>query len=239
MSYKEHILKQMKYYSTLPITALLAFTTINLMVHWNIIPSGLEQLNLYQDSLAGYFYLLIVLIIFLESIVYVGFYFPGQFFAVLLVIGASPSLSDIVMLTFAMVAAATAGSVVNYGIGRFTAKSPPESHAKTKLKHLLLAMIHMNSLAFFMLAQGANRKPIKVVLLAGLLNLPYYLVIIASTAFLSDEVMQIAENTPLLFTLLSIWLVLAIYLDFRRSKSTPDQQTVSEPVEKSILTETD
>lgn len=209
----------MKYYSTLPLTALVAFSTINILVYWNIIPSGLEQLNLYQSQLQNYFYLLIVLIIFLESIVYVGFYFPGQFFAVLLVIGASPSFNDILMLTLAMVTAATIGSTVNYGIGRFTSASTDTSQEKTPLKHLLLAMIHMNSLAFFMLAQGAKRKSMRVVLLAGFINLPYYLVLIASTAWLSEEVMQIAENTPLLFSLLSLWLVVALVLDIKKRRA--------------------
>lgn len=209
----------MKYNSTLPLTALVAFSVINLMVMEGYVPSGLEQLNKYQASLEDYFYALIVLIIFLESIVYVGFYFPGQFFAVLLVINANPTMNDILMLTVAMVTAATAGSIVNYSIGRFTSSPPQQHDAETKLRHLLLAMIHMNSLAFFMMAQGANRKSVKVVLLAGLLNLPYYLLLIASTAYLSDEVMQIAENTPLLFTLLLIWLSIAVYLDLKKHKS--------------------
>ena len=209
----------MKLYSTLPLTALLAFTTINLLVHWEIIPSGMEQLNLYQASLKDTFYLLIVLIIFLESIVYVGFYFPGQFFAVLLVIGANPTFDDIVMLTIAMVTAATLGSILNYCIGRFSSSAPEQEPGKTKLKHLLLAMIHMNSLAFFMVSQGSARKPFKIVFLAGLINLPYYLAIIATTVYLSEEVMQVAENTPLLFSLITTWLAIAIYLDIKRHRT--------------------
>lgn len=213
----------MKYYSTLPVTALVAFSSINLLVFLQIIPSGLEQLNLYQASLENYFYLLIILIILLESIVYVGFYFPGQFFAVLLVIGSNPSFADIVLLTAAMVIAATVGSIINYCIGRYSISSGQHAVEQTKLKHLLLAMIHMNSLAFFMVSQGANRHSIRIVFLAGLLNLPYYLVLIASTAYLSDEVMQIAENTVLLFSLLLIWLCVALSLDFKKHRSTNKQ----------------
>lgn len=213
----------MKYYSTLPLTALFAFSLINLLVLFELIPSGLEQLNSYQDSLENYFYLLILLIILLESIVYVGFYFPGQFFAVILVIGANPDAGDILLLTAAMVAAATTGSLVNYSIGRMTSKNHGESIEKTKLKHLLLAMIHMNSLAFFMLAQGAARKPIRIVLLAGVLNLPYYLLLIGSTAYMSEQVMGIAENTPLLYSLLAIWLGIAIHLDVTKRRHAKQQ----------------
>lgn len=217
----------MKYYSTLPVTALVAFSAVNLLVYWNIIPSGLEQLNVYQASLENYFYLLIVLIILLESIVYVGFYFPGQFFAVLLVIGSNPSFNDIVLLTLAMVTAATLGSVINYCIGRYSSSPPEQFHQKTKLKHLLLAMIHMNSLAFFMVSRGANRNSFRIVLLAGLLNLPYYLVLIASTAYLGDEVMQIAENTAVLFSLLFVWLCVALVLDVKKRRSTNRQSIVA------------
>ena len=59
----------------------------------------------------------------------------------------------------------------------------------------------------------------RVVWLAGLLNLPYYLALIAATAFLSEEVMQIAENSALVFSLLALWLVIAFILDVRKYRS--------------------
>ena len=204
----------MKFYSTLPLTAIFAFSLVNLLVFFEIIPPGLAILNDLQASFGDYFYLLIMIIILLESIVYVGFYFPGQFFAVLLVISAKPQTSDIIALTLAMVVAATLGSCVNYLLGRFNNKQYDEP-GPTSIKSLLLAMIHMNSLAFFMFSQGANHKPAKVVWLAGLLNLPYYLALIAATAYLSEEVMQVAENSVLLFSLLGIWLAIAVFLDVK------------------------
>ena len=205
----------MKFYSTLPLTALLAFSFINLLVQWQVIPPGLTILSELQSLFADYFFVLIMLIILLESIVYIGFYFPGQFFAVLLVISAKPQISDLFTLTLAMVIAATLGSFINYLLGRFN-RSEYDDDSKTSVKSLLLAMIHMNSLAFFMFAQGANHKPIRVVWLAGLLNLPYYLALIATTAYLSDEVMQVAENSVLLFTLLGIWLAVALFFDINK-----------------------
>jgi membrane-associated protein len=207
----------MKFYSTLPLTALLAFSFINILVQWQIIPSGLTILSELQALFADYFFVLIMLIILLESIVYIGFYFPGQFFAVLLVISAKPQVSDLFTLTLAMVIAATLGSFINYLLGRFN-RSEYDDKSQTSVKSLLLAMIHMNSLAFFMFAQGANHKPIRVVWLAGLLNLPYYLALIATTAYLSDEVMQLAENSVLLFSLLGVWLAVALFLDINKHR---------------------
>jgi membrane-associated protein len=205
----------MKYYISLPITALIAFSAINLLIFYDVIPPGLQLLEQLQGQLGNSFYLLLMLIILAESIVYVGFYFPGQFFAVLLVISAKPDWTDISVLTLAMVTAATLGSAINYGLGRFKSSDAHDT-SSTKLKHLLLAMIHMNSLAFFMFSQGLNHRPFKIVLLAGLLNLPYYLLLIAITAFLSEEVMQIAENTVLLYSLLTLWLIVAGALDIKR-----------------------
>lgn len=214
----------MKYASTLPFTAIFAVSLLATLVHFEIIPPGLVLLESMQTSFGDYFYALIFLIIFLESIVYVGFYFPGQFFAVVLVILAKPDASDIVALTVAMVVAATLGSLVNYLLGKSTS-SEPEGHKKVHLKYLLLAMIHMNSLAFFMFAQGANRRPIKIVGLAGLLNLPYYLLLITLTAVMSEEIMQVAESTWLVLSILAVWLIIAVGLDIRKKRQLANQST--------------
>lgn len=208
----------MKYAATLPLTALIALGSITLLVDFGAIPPGLQVLEGLQDLFGSFAYLLIFLIILLEAIVYVGFYFPGQFFAVVLVVLAEPSTADIVWLTLAMVAGATLGSFINYKLGSASVGDQVISPSKPKLKHLLLAMIHINSLAFFMFNQGAQGRNANVVWLAGLLNLPYYLLLIAGTAYLSEEVMQLAENTVLLFSLISIWLVVALIWDWRQKR---------------------
>ena len=101
-------------------------------------------------------------------------------------------------------------------LGRFS-KSKSESDTKTiKLSSLLLAMIHINSLAFFMFSQGANRKPMKIVALAGLFNLPYYLLLIAGTAVLSEQVMAMAENTAMLISVILLWLLVSLYFDYKK-----------------------
>lgn len=205
----------MKYAFSLPLTALFALSLIHILVHFDIIPPGADILERMQSAIDSGFYILIFLIILLESIIYVGFYFPGQFFAVILVIGADPNWLDVVYLTVAMVLAATLGSVINYYLGKISDRKK-EAERETQLKHLLLAMIHINSLAFFMFAQGASHKSFKVVLLAGILNLPYYLLLIAGTAVLSEQVMTMAENTVMLFSVILIWLLVAAILDYRK-----------------------
>ena len=204
----------MKYYSSLPASALAAVLFFTALIHYSVIPPGMEILQGLQDKFADYFFALIFLIILLESVIYVGFYFPGQFFAVVLVILSKPTWYDIMALTGAMVLAATLGSIINYALGRFASRQAEPK--PLSFKSLLLAMIHINSLAFFMFAQGAARRPFRVVWLAGLLNLPYYFVLILLTTTLSEGIMQIAESTWLLAAIIGVWLAIALVLDLRR-----------------------
>lgn len=206
----------MKYASILPLSALIALSLIAILVNFNIIPPGSQILELMQDSFNNGLYFLIFLIILLESIVYVGFYFPGQFFAVVIVVGTNPTPKGVFLLTVAMVFAATIGSAINYMLGRYSKRKSAADIKSTKLSSLLLAMIHINSLAFFMFSQGANRKPMKIVALAGLFNLPYYLLLIAGTAVLSEQVMSMAENTFMLISVISLWLVISLYFDYKK-----------------------
>lgn len=200
----------------LPFSALLALSLIAILVHFTIIPPGSEILDMMKNSFDTGLYFLIFLIILLESIIYVGFYFPGQFFAVVIVVSTNPSAKDIFLLTVAMVLAATIGSTINYMLGKYTKNEKVFDAKPTKLSRLLLAMIHINSLAFFMFSQGTNRKPMKIVALAGLFNLPYYLLLIAGTAVLSEQVMAMAENTYMLFSVISVWLLISLYFDYKK-----------------------
>ena len=207
----------MKYTSTLPASALFAVLLLTGLVQYEVIPSGMTILEQLKGLFGAYFFALIFIIILLESIVYVGFYFPGQFFAVVLVILSGPSLADITLLTICMVSAATLGSSINYMLGK-TTRNEEGIGPTFSIKSLLLAMIHMNSLAFFMFNAGAREKPFKIVWMAGLINLPYYLVLILITATLSEEIMQVAESTWLLAVFISLWLMISIFYDVRQYK---------------------
>lgn len=207
----------MKYRFFLPLSAIFVLLILQIAVSKSIIPQGLELLQVFNSQFGGYFYLFIFLIILLESIVYVGFYFPGQFFAVLLVIGANPEPIGIVFLTIAMVCAATIGSMINFFIGRQQAQGVQQT--QVRFRALLLAMIHINSLAFFMVSQGANGQRWRIVWLAGLLNLPYYLVLIWGTTFFSESIMQMAENTYFIMVALVTWLLIAIFLDVKQYRA--------------------
>ncbi|WP_026375096.1 hypothetical protein [Aestuariibacter salexigens] len=211
----------MKYNFILPLSALIVVVALNVLIEVGVLPPGLAILENIKQSFGEGFYLLVFLIILLESIIYVGFYFPGQFFAVMLVVLANPDQGDIIALTLCMVGAATLGSAINFLLGRFTSAKKPQQ-GKASLKQLLLAMIHINSLAFFMFNQGSQRRHPGIIATAGLLNLPYYLALIAGTAVLSEEVMGMAENTWFIAAAISVWLAVAIVLDIKQQRTAID-----------------
>ena len=209
----------MSYRFYLPLTALIVLILFTILVHFQWLPPGLEMLHSLQGMFGAYFYVLIFVIILLESIVYMGFYIPGQFFAVLLVVLAKPAWQDIGYLTLVMVLAATLGSIINYWLGSRCGQRSDKS-AGFSWRALLLAMIHINSLAFFMFQQGAKRRPFRVVWLAGLLNLPYYLLLIGLTSVLSEEILALAENNLVLIAVISLWLLVAGYLDWQDARDS-------------------
>ncbi|MGY0650165.1 MAG: hypothetical protein ACW7DU_18780, partial [Paraglaciecola chathamensis] len=108
----------MRYHSLLPLSAILSIGIMSLLITLDIIPAGMTMLEQLKMAFEGHIFALILIIILAESIVYVGFYFPGQFFAVLLVVLAKPEWSDILYLTLCMVLGATLGSVINYFLGQ-------------------------------------------------------------------------------------------------------------------------
>ncbi|MCC2615473.1 hypothetical protein LJ739_04370 [Aestuariibacter halophilus] len=201
--------------SLLPASALLVASAFYFATQSGALAPGDVLLEQLQHYLNDAFVPVLFLIILLESIMYVGFYFPGQFFAVLLVIAVSPTFEGVLGLTVAMVAAATVGSAINFYLGRVCAR-PQQRHQQWRLKQLLPAMIHMNGLAFYMFSQGANGAPWRIVWLAGLFNLPYYLLLVSVTVMFSNDIMGMAEDPRIILVLLATWLIIASWLDIKR-----------------------
>lgn len=144
------------------------------------------------------------LIIFAESIIYVGFYLPGQFIAVILVISGSDSLWDILPLTLISLVAVTLAASLNYGIGSIF-REKNQSVTPIDYKKLLLSMIHINTLALALFEAGKMRYPKWIIVVVGLLNLPYYLIMIAVVYQFQDAARELGENPYYLLIALIIW----------------------------------
>jgi membrane-associated protein len=133
------------------------------------------------------------LVIFAESIIYLGFYIPGQFIAVILVISGSDSLWDILPLTLVSIIAVTLSALVNYSIGSYF-REKDQQITPVDYRKLLLSMIHINTLALALFEAGKLRYPKWIIGIVGILNLPYYLIMIALVYQFQGAARELGEN---------------------------------------------
>jgi membrane-associated protein len=198
----------MKY--IIPLSALIVYSIIFILMQIGILPE-LSLTSTSFDFSSGIFIYLFI-IIFLESIIYLGFYLPGQFIAVVLITQSDYGFLGIIGLSLISIIAVTLAATANYFLGYFFSKEKKVIY-KVDYRKLLLSMIHINTLALFMFEQGTKKGPKKLILLTGVLNLPYYFIIIGVTYYFKDSILGIAENPYTVFIILLIWFGYSIAKD--------------------------
>ena len=198
-------------YTKLPTAILSIFLFMTLAISQGWIPTGLELLQSLRDGIGDQWFWLVVFCIFLEALIVISLYFPGQYIAAILVILSGPTFTDIIMLTAAMVIAVTLGSSVNYAIGRYY--SNERITKPMSFKTLLPAMIHSSGLAIFTFNWGLQKGTAKLIIASALLNLPYYLLIMFITVSFGEQIIAATDNPLIIGTALLIWLGIAIYRD--------------------------
>lgn len=199
--------------SFIPLTGLVIYSTLLFLEKLSIIPDPFDSFNAIATLYSNYSFLLLFFIILIEGIIYLGFYFPGQLFAVLVVLTNDPTLTNIVILSFISIIAVTISSLVNYKLGTLL----PKKEKEFKIKHLIVAMLHLNLLALYMLELGMARHGKKPILYAGLMNIPYYLLLFGGTFLIKDLIYT--EDSYYLLFLLIIWSSITLFIDFRKKKN--------------------
>ena len=207
-------------YTKLPLTILTIYVVFTAASELGLIPSGIAMLEQLQASVGDYWFWLVLFCIFLESLVVISLYFPGQYIAAILVISSSPTTTDIVLLSIAMVIATTVGSAVNYGIGRYLSKERVQGHQKVSYKTLLPALVHSSGLAIFTFNWGLQRGTAKMISASALLNTPYYLVIMFTTVTYGREIIAATDNPVIILSALSLWLLISVGRDWRKRTIT-------------------
>jgi len=202
----------------IPLSALLIYLGILWLINLNIIPDPIEIINYIKNLELNTIIILMFLVILLESIVYIWFYLPGQFIAVLLVLSYSKNIYDIFYLTLISIVAVTIWAFINYYLWYFIARNKKteikkEEIKKIDYKKLLFSMIHINTIALFIFDQWIKKAPKKIIYITWLLNIPYYFLIILVTYLLKDEVMSLSENSYIIIVLLTIWLLYSLYIN--------------------------
>lgn len=206
----------------IPLSGLVVYSVILILEKLQIIPDPAFFLRVLDSAYQEWSFLLLFLVILIESIVYAGFYFPGQLFAVLIVLLNDFNWVNVIILTLVSIVAVTISAAINYLLG-----SLREAEQKDfQIKELLIAMLHINLLALYMFQLGASRSHKKVILYAGLLNVPYYLLLIAGTFLIRDQIMIITEDSYFLFFLLCVWTISTVILDIRERRNKRRVRTI-------------
>lgn len=202
--------------SKLPGIFILLFLVLSLLISLDIIPHPSMLIEFLQVNFdQTYSIPILFTLILLESIIGLGFYFPGQILAVLTIIFSGGSLVDFIILTIICIIAVTLGAAINYYLGYYSSKEEKNNSKKINYKTLILSMIHINLLAIYLYQQGVNRTDKKIIYITGLLNLPYYLLLIVGAYVLQDQILSSTENPYYLLSLLLIWLAVSVFLDIR------------------------
>ena len=114
------------------------------------------------------------------------------------------SWQDIIPLTLVSIIAVTLSAFVNYTIGSvFREKN--QSVTPIDYKKLLLSMIHINTLALALFEAGKMRYPKWIIAIVGILNLPYYLLMIGIVYQFQDAARELGENPYYLLIALMLW----------------------------------
>ena len=100
--------------------------------------------------------------------------------------------------------AVTLSASVNYALGSLWRERNARI-SRIDYKRLLLSMIHINTLALALFEAGRERYPKWIIALVGILNLPYYLLMIAVTYWYKDTMLAIGENPYYLLFALIAW----------------------------------
>ena len=201
----------------IPASAIFVYSVVLLWIYFGILPDPSMLWEYIKTFNSSIIFLVLFLIILLESIIYLWFYLPGQFIAVLVVIGYAAKIQDIILLSLVSILSVTLWAIINYSLWYFLAKNDTQKQEKIDYKNLLFSMIHINTIALYMFDQWQKKAPKKIIFLTGLLNFPYYLLIIWITYLLKNEVLSVSENSFILYGILFLWLWISVYQN-KRSK---------------------
>lgn len=192
-----------------PLSALMIYIVIVLLINNWLIPNPENIIDYIRGLDINMVLFFMFLIILLESIIYIWFYLPWQFIAVLLVITYSQNFIDIIYLTFISILAVTIWAFINYNLWKLLSKKE-KTETKINYKKLLFSMIHINTIALFVFDQWIKKAPKKIIYMTWLLNIPYYFLIIWVTYILKDEIMTLSENWFIIIFLLLIWFIYSL-----------------------------
>ena len=209
----------------LPLSALIFYIATVILWKLQVIPSPGEILQILKDLYDSYGYFGLVLAAFLESIVYLGLYFPGSFIIALAVFFSDGTFNTLFIISVLTAATLTFTAIINYLLGRFVARrkffEKDEFIRESKMfsKGLVLSMLHPNLLAFYFFNAGLENHSFKKIAFIPLFMIPYGYVFAFGLYKFSEPAKAQLESPTFLFAFILLWLAVAFVREYRKAKT--------------------
>lgn len=213
------ILKELPF---LPTSALIFY--LGVLLFWKIgfIPPPTEMV-LFLESLYNRFGLLgLGISSFLESIVYLGLYFPGSFIIVLAVFLSDGKFFSLFSISLVVTIVVTLASFINYFLGRnikIKRESSIKNYKQKKLsKSFILSLLHPNILSFYFFNAGIKKQGLSKIFFVPIFMLPYGLLHAYILSFVAGYFKQKAEDPIFIFLIILLWLIIAFVIEHKKKR---------------------
>lgn len=203
-----------KSHAFIPFTALIFIILIYGLIYLDLIPTQLEIITILKSIYNEHGPMILFVSVFLESIVYLGLYFPGSFIAFLIVMFSNGSFFEFFIIFVLSLLALFFGNVVNYSLGLFMSQKQNLKYRKTTKKHFLVYILHPNLIAFHMFRCGIFKKNFHHIFILMFLFMPYLIFLIA-LVFLFEQTGDFVSSYYTVPSLLLLWLLFAMFLDYK------------------------
>jgi membrane protein DedA with SNARE-associated domain len=212
----------------LPLTAFVFYLLVLSLWQIGLIPGPVEILHFLEDLYNKYGYFGLTLATFLESIAYLGLYFPGSAIIALAVFLSDGSFITLLTISVIVAATLTVTATINYLLGRYVSRNHLfEEEALNKSvkisKGLISSMLHPNLLAFYFFNAGLERHNFKKIFFVPIFMIPYGYIFGFVLSRFSKVAKQSLESPGFLITLILIWLTTAYIVEAKRIKKGKKQ----------------
>ena len=216
----------------LPLSAIIFYVITIVLWKLELIPDPREILRFLEELYNKYGYFGLVLATFLESIAYLGLYFPGSLIIALAVFFSDGSFIALLTISVLVAITLTITAAINYLLGRYISRKDfikKEKFIKKSeilSKGLFVSMLHPNLLAFYFFNAGLERHHFKKLIYIPFFMIPYgYLFGLFLSKF-SEPAKQGLENPIFLLTAILIWLAAAFVLENKKNKKRKLQEEI-------------
>ncbi|MFH1311137.1 MAG: hypothetical protein ABIH65_01895 [Nanoarchaeota archaeon] len=201
----------------LPLSAIIIYLLIGLLIGLNIIPPRSEIVILLENLYQRYGLIALFLSALLEGIVYLGFYFAGGTIILFVVLFSDGKFLSFLNISIVVAVALIIASFINYFFGFYVIKKNLKKSRniseKNKIsKGLLFSALHPNSLAFYFFNLGLKKESIWKILFVPLIMIPYGFLLACIFYFIKPFIENNIKNSPLMITVLLSWFTIAFII---------------------------